>query len=413
MHKHTVIIGAGIVGVCCARYLQQKGQTVTLLDRLPIGEGCSFGNAGVLGSWSVLPNAMPGLWKKLPSWTLDPLGPVSLKLTHLPRLLPWLVRFFAQTSPQRLEALADAMFTVNHPTLELYRQLLAGSGHESLLVDASYLFVSRHANTLNIADKSWRMRAARGAPLTVLDAQQLRELEPCLSPQYRNGIAIGGQGRISNPGRLVKVLAEKVLADGGEFRQCEVHGTDVRAAGGAIVHTDNGPVEAPRLVVAAGAWSHQLVKAFGVDIPLQGERGYHMEFRNPGVNINNSVHDSDRSFAASSMEGGVRCAGTSEFNSLDAAPDWRRAELLKRLGKNLFPDLNVDEGTQWMGHRPSLPDTIPVIGAVAEHPDVILAFGHSHLGLTGAPMTGRIAAAIASGEPINADIAPFSPARFN
>jgi D-amino-acid dehydrogenase len=305
------------------------------------------------------------------------------------------------------------MFTLNHPTVDLYRQLLAGTAHESLIVDSSYVYVTRNPSTLDENDTAWRMLRERGAPVTVLDAAALHEIEPDLSNVFRKGIALGAQGRVTNPGRLVKVLGEMVLADGGQFRQCVVHGTRPRPGGGAIISTDAGDIDAPRLIIAAGAWSHHLAKPFGVDIPLQGERGYHMEFRNPGVTVNNSVHDRDRTFVASSMEGGVRCAGTSEFNALEAPPDWRRARLMKRLGKELFPKLNVDEGSEWMGHRPALPDTIPVIGAVADHPDVILAFGHSHLGLTGAPMTGRIAAAIATAEPVNEDIKPYGPLRFS
>ncbi|MFT5173670.1 MAG: D-amino-acid dehydrogenase [Gammaproteobacteria bacterium] len=413
MAKHTVIIGAGIVGVCCARYLQMEGERVTLLDRTPIGDGCSFGNAGVLCSWACEPAAKPGLWKKLPGWILDPLGPVSLKPGYLPQLLPWLWQFFSQTSAERMAHIAEAMFTLNHPTVDLYRQLLAGTGHEALVVDSSYVYVTRKPSSLNPDAASWRMLRERGAPVTVLDADALRDLEPDLSSAYLKGVALGAQGRVTNPGRLVTVLGEMVIADGGQFRQCVVHGTRPRPAGGAIVTTDAGDIEAPRLIIAAGAWSHHLAKPFGVDIPLQGERGYHMEFRNPAVTINNSVHDWDRSFVASSMEGGVRCAGTSEFNALEAPPDWRRARLMKRLGKDLFPNLNIDEGSEWMGHRPTLPDTIPVIGALVDHPDVILAFGHSHLGLTGAPMTGRIVAAIATAEPMNADSKPYAPLRFN
>jgi D-amino-acid dehydrogenase len=409
---HTVIIGAGIVGVCCARYLQMKGVSVTLLDRTAMGDGCSFGNAGVLCTWTCEPTARPGLWKKLPGWILDPLGPVSLKPGHLPKLLPWLLKFFSQTSPERMAEISDAMFTLNFPTVDMYRQLLAGSGHESLIADSSYLFVTRHPDSLNEHASGWQLRRDRGAPITVLDAQELREMEPALSSAYQKGIALGGQGRVTNPGRLVQVLGKMVLADGGEFRQCTVHGMRPREGGGAVVMTDTGEVDAPRVIVAAGAWSHELVKPFGVDIPLQGERGYHMEFRDPGVTINNSLNDFDRSFVASSMEGGVRCAGTSEFNSLDAPPDWRRAQLMKRLGKELLPDLNVEQSSQWMGHRPALPDTIPVIGPIAEHPDVVLAFGHGHLGLTGAPMTGRIVASMLSEEPINVPVDSFAPQRF-
>jgi D-amino-acid dehydrogenase len=410
--KPTVIIGAGIVGVCCARYLQLAGVPVTLLDRVPIGEGCSFGNAGVLSSWSCEPMSKPGLWKSMPGWALDPLGPVSLKLGYLPRLAPWLLRFIRNATPERMAQISEAMFTLNHPTVEMFRQLLAGSGHESLVADASYVFVTRDAAGLDENAYGWRLRRERGAPIRVLDQRALRELEPDLAPDYVKGIAIGGQGRATNPARLVRVIGDLVQAGGGTWRQCEVRALRPRAGGGATVHTDDGDIDAPRLVIAAGAWSARLAAAFGLDIPLQGERGYHMEFANPGVQINNSVHDADRTFVASSMEGGVRCAGTSEFNALDAAPDWRRARLMKTLGKALFPKLNVDEGSEWMGRRPTLPDTIPVIGPVPGHPDVILAFGHGHLGLTGAPMTGRIASAIATGDRLNVDVAAYAPARF-
>jgi len=410
--RSTIIIGAGIVGVCCARHLQLRGQPVTLVDRVPAGEGCSFGNAGVLSSWSCEPMARPGLWKDLPRWLLDPLGPVSLELRHLPRLVPWLLRFFAAARRERMARISDAMFTLNQPTVEMFRQLLAGSGHESLVVDASYVFVTRRAGGPDPQAPAYRLRRERGAPLEVLDARALHELEPDLSPQFRAGIRVGGQGRVTNPARLTRVIGEMVEADGGSFLEREVRGLRPREGGGAVLETDDGTIDAPRLVIAAGAWSARLAAAFGLRIPLEGERGYHMEFRNPGVTVHNSVQDADRSFVASSMEGGVRCAGTSEFNALDAPPNWRRARIMKRLGKALFPRLNVEEGSEWMGRRPALPDTIPVIGAVAGHPHVYLAFGHGHLGLTGAPMTGRIVAALATGERLNVDTAPYRPDRF-
>lgn len=410
--RETVVLGAGVVGVCCARYLQLQGQPVTLVDREPIGEGCSYGNAGVLSSWSCEPMSRPGMWKQMPGWAADPLGPVSLKLGYLPWLAPWLVRFLRAATPHRMEQISDAMFTLNQPTVEYFRQLLAGSGHESLVADSSYLHVTRRPDGLNENDAGWRMRREHGAPLRVVGPAEIREMEPDLSPDFVKGIVIGAQGRVTNPGRLVKVLGERVLDGGGRFRRVDVKAAQPRPGGGALLHTDGGVIEAPRLVIAAGAWSRKLVAAFGMNVPLQGERGYHMEFRDPGVAINNSVHDADRVFVASSMEGGVRCAGTSEFNHLDAAPDWRRAHIMKELGKGLFPKLNVEQGSVWMGRRPTLPDTIPVIGPVPGHPDVILAFGHGHLGLTGAPMTGRVVAALATGERLNIDVSAFAAQRF-
>ena len=408
----TVVIGAGVVGVCCARYLQLRGQPVTLLDRVPMGEGCSYGNAGVLSSWSCEPMSRPDVWRDMPRWMVDPEGPVALKLGYLPRLAPWLLRFLRAGRAQRIGEISDAMFTLNHPTVEYFRQLIAGSGHESLVVDSRYVYVSRDPQGLDQGARGWRLRREHGAPITVLAAGEIRELEPDLSPEYVRGVAIAHQGRVTNPARLVKVIGELVREDGGQFRRTEVLGVRPREGGGAVVDTDRGTVDAPRLVIAAGAWSHRLARPFGVDIPLQGERGYHVEFRNPGVTIHNSVQDADRMCVASSMEGGVRCAGTSEFNSLDAPADWRRARVMKTLVKTMFPGLNTGDYSEWMGRRPTLPDTIPVIGPIPDHPQVFLAFGHGHLGLTGAPMTGRMIAAMATGERLNVDMTPYRAERF-
>jgi D-amino-acid dehydrogenase len=399
--------------VCCARYLQLSGQPVTLVDRVPIGAGCSFGNAGVLSSWGCEPLARPGLWKEMPAWLADPLGPVSLKPGYLPWLAPWLLRFAREARHERMTAISDAMFTLNNPSVELFRQLLAGSGHESLIVDASYLFVTRRADGLDENGLGWKMRRAVGAPFRVLGAGELHEMEPELAPDYAKGIAVAAQGRATNPGRLVRVIGEQVLDGGGRYRRADVRALALREGGGAVLKTDDGDIEAPRLVLAAGAWSARLLRALGLRIPLQGERGYHMEFRDPGIVVNHSVHDADRIFVASAMEGGVRCAGTSEFNHLDAEADMRRARNLKCLGKALFPRLNVEDGSEWMGRRPTLPDTIPVIGPLPGHRDVILAFGHGHLGLTGAPMTGRLVAALATGERINSDVTPYRVERFH
>jgi D-amino-acid dehydrogenase len=409
----NLVIGGGVVGVCTARQLQLRGEDVIILDRVPMGDGCSFGNAGVLCTWSVEGAAAPGFWKDLPRWIADPLGPVSLKLSHLPALAPWLIKFFFATHPKRREEIAQALFTLHNPTVELYRQLLAGTGHESLVVDAEYLFVTRKHAKLNINAPTYRQRVALGASVKAYGPEELREIEPALSHEYVAGIAVQGQGRVTNPGRLVKVIGESVIRDGGEFIQTEARRVTPRSGGGATIETPEGIIEAERLVVAAGAWSHELAAVFGIKVPLQGERGYHMHFANPGVTVNNSVSDVDRKYVASSMEGGVRCAGTSEFNALDAEPDWRRAELMKELGKLLLPDLNVDEGEPWMGRRPALPDTVPVVSKAPSHEGVFFAFGHGHYGLTAAPMTGRLLAGMMTGERMNVDMSPYSIGRYS
>ncbi|MBT6277538.1 MAG: FAD-binding oxidoreductase [Chromatiales bacterium] len=412
MKANTLVIGAGIVGICCARALQLRGDSVTIIDREGIGDGCSHGNAGVLCSWSFDPASKPGMWKDLPRWLMDPLGPIALQPGHLLRMIPWIRQFFGAARPALQADSANALFTLNNPSVEMYRQLLRGSGHESLVRDANYVFVTRNANRIDPGQLAWRRRREHGANIEMLTGDEVREMEPALSSEYVKAMVVTGQGRVTNPGRLVKVLGELVLADGGTFIRGDVTGFPGEGTPTAVT-TTAGDIEADRVIVTAGAWSHQLVKSFGVNVPLQGERGYHMEFANPGVELNHSVNDYDRAFVASSMEGGVRCAGTSEFAGLEAAPNWRRAEMLQALGKSMLPTLNVAEGTPWMGRRPAVPDSVPVIGPVPSRKEVYMAFGHGHYGLTAGPMTGRIIAAMAGDERLNMDVTPYSVDRFS
>ncbi|NKC10843.1 MAG: FAD-dependent oxidoreductase [Gammaproteobacteria bacterium] len=407
-----LIIGAGIIGVCCARTLQLNGHRVTLLDREGIGAACSHGNAGVLCSWSFDPAAKPGLWKELPRWLADPLGPIALRPSHLPKMLGWLWQFIRNTQSNRQAKSAAALFTLNNPTVEMFRQLLQGSGHESLVQDAFYLFATRNGKRLNLNQLPWQRRLQAGATVEAIDAATLGEIEPHLSKEYVKAILVHGQGRVTNPGRLVKVIGDKVLSSGGRFIQTAVHELIPRTGGAVTVSTQNGSIEAKQVVVASGAWSSRLTAKLDLNIPLQAERGYHMEFANPGVQLNNSVNDVDRAFVASSMAGGLRCAGTSEFTELEAAPNWRRADIMKRLGKAMLPGLNVDEGTPWMGLRPALPDSVPIIGPAGHHPGIFLAFGHGHYGLSGAPMTARIIGALIGAERMNIDISAYSVERF-
>jgi D-amino-acid dehydrogenase len=409
----NLIVGAGIVGVCCARQLQLRGESVALLDREEIGDGCSFGNAGVLCTWSIEGAAGEGMWKDLPRWVLDPLGPVSLKLGYLPRLIPWLLKFFASANAKRQEEIAHALFALHNPTVEMYRQMIAGTGHESLVADSEYVFVSRSPTKLNINSKSYQDRVRFGANVRQLKPGDLSDLEPALSSEYASAVAVAGQGRATNPGRLAKVIGELVVADGGEFIKGDAQDIRPNSGGGATLRVGEQTIEARRLIVAAGAWSHELASKFGLNVPLQGERGYHMQFAEPGVTLNNSVCDADRKFVASSMEGGVRCAGTSEFNSLDAEPNWRRADIMKTLGREMMPELNVSQGSPWMGRRPALPDTVPIVSKAPSHEGVYFAFGHGHYGLTAAPMTGRVIAGLITEERMNLDVEPYSLSRFS
>ena len=408
----AVVIGAGIVGICTALALQEKGFSVTVVDPQGPSEGTSYGNAGVISPWSCVPQSIPGLWKNVPRWLLDPQGPLAIRWTHFPFLLPGLLRFLLAGRLHRLPDIATAMLAVNRPSVAHYRRLLAGTGTEDLLRDCNYLHVYRHIDGADPHSLSWRLREEFGVPLEVLRGGAVQEMEPELSPDFQSAMAIKQQGRTLNPGRLGQVLAHKAMGLGVEFLPHQVHAIVPLTEGGYRIDTDQTAITTRTLVVAAGVWSARLLAALGVRAPLEAERGYHLMFRDPGISLNHSVMDSQYKFVTSSMEGGVRSAGAAEYAGLDAAPDYRRAEIFKALASGLFPNLNTDSSEAWMGSRSSTPDSLPYIGQVSGYVGLFCAFGHGHLGLTGAPETGRLVAALANGENPDIDLEPYSLARF-
>ena len=408
----ATVIGAGIVGICCALSLIEKGVRVRLIDRDEPGQGASYGNAGVISPWSCIPQSMPGIWKNVPKWLLDPEGPVAIRPGYALKALPWAWRFLRQGRPERVRAIAAAMEQLNRPNVDLYRHHLAGTGHENLLRESWYVHVYRKAADANLDDFAWRLRVEHGAPVEAVSAERLRELEPDLAKDYKAAIVIKDQARALAPGRIGQVLADKFRSRGGEILQASVKRLVPREGGGWGLSTDRGELEAARIVLSAGVWSARFLEPLGIRLPLEAERGYHLVFRDPGVSLNHSIMEVDAKFVASSMEMGLRAAGTAEFAGIDAAPDYRRARIFKRLTKRMLPGLNTEDTEEWMGARPSLPDSLPCIGPVPGHPDLLVAFGHSHYGLGMAPQTGRMVADLATGASPNIDITPYDLRRF-
>lgn len=411
--KPVTIVGAGIVGLCTALFLQERGVSVTLIDRLEPAQACSYGNAGVLGSWSTVPEALPGIWKQIPGWLLDPKGSIFVRPSYALRMIPWFIRFLRAANPDRVAAIADAMAVVNNPCVTLYRELLAGTGHENLILDSSYIYIFRDAASVNRDAPAWQLRKERGADIEFLDGQGLRKIEPAISDRFNAAVRVGGQGHTVNPGRLGKVLAERIERQGGLIRQQEVQNVAALEDGSYTLQLDGETQHVESLIITAGAWSHRFASQLGCEMPLEAERGYHVVFPDPGVSLSNAISDADRHTALTSMEMGLRVAGTVEFAGVDAPPNYRRADTLIELAKEVVPDLNPADPQRWMGARPAFPDTIPVISTLPGHKNAFIGCGHSHLGLTGAPMTGRLLAAMATGDRPDTDLTPFDVRRFD
>jgi len=408
----VTILGAGIVGITTALSLTERGFKVTLIDRSPPAEGASYGNAGSLSPWSCVPQSMPGLWKSIPGWLVDPEGPVALRLAYATKFLPWAVKFFQAGQEHRLPAIADAMMALTRPTVTLYRHHLQGTGSEELVRDSVYVHVFRNAADADLSKLGWRMRAERQVPLEVVKGNALREIEPALSPDFEAAVLIKQQGRALDPGGIGKALAEKAQKMGVQFLQRSVERLVPEAEGVWRVETNEGPLQAKRVVVAMGAWSSKLMQDLGVKAPLEAERGYHLVFRDPGVSLNNAIMNVDEKFVVSSMSAGVRCAGTAEFAGIDAPPDYRRAHVFKTLAKRMFPDINIDDTQEWMGPRPSTPDSVPYLGEVPGFTNLYVAYGHGHTGMTMGPKTGEVIATLIAGETMDVDMTPYRIDRF-
>jgi D-amino-acid dehydrogenase len=412
----VVVIGAGIVGLACATYLQRDGRKVVVVDPGGPGEGASYGNAGGLNGSSIVPVAMPGVLAKVPHWLLDPEGPLSIRLRYLPQLLPWLYRFVRAGRLELVRAQARALRSLLAPTVELHRELAASAGTADLIQRSGLLIVYRSEAGFAADAEGYRLRAENGVKIDELSRDELRQIEPTLSPDYTRARFISENGYVRNPLRLSRALAESLVANGGEIRRERAEGFAFAEGKVEAVLTTGGRIPAAAVVLAAGAHSKPLAARLGEKVPLDTERGYHAMIKSPEVAPRLPIMDAEAKVVATPMEEGLRMAGTVEFAGLEAPPDWRRARILLRHGQAMFPGLPrsvaEDRVALWMGFRPSMPDSLPVIGPARRYPNAFLAFGHGHVGLIGAPMTGRAIADLVAGRPPAIDIAPFSAARF-
>jgi D-amino-acid dehydrogenase len=410
--RHVVVIGAGVIGTACASYLLRDGHGVTVIDHNDPGEMTSFGNTGGISPASVVPIAMPGMLKDVPGWLMDPGGPLYVKWSYLPLALPWLLKFLRAGSKSRVGAISSALAMLNMPTFDAYAPLLQRAGLEDLFHRTGQLFVYRSEAGFEKDKTGIELKRATGARVDILDRDEIYQMEPSLARSFVKAHYIESHGHCKNPGRLVKGLAAQFVHDGGRVIKQRVRSIELDGDAARAVVTESGRYEADCIVVAAGIWSKDLVQQLGFDVPLESHRGYHVTLPHPGTGPRRMVLSVDDKIAVTPMEMGLRIAGTVEIAGLDAPPNYARADKLLEIGRTMFPGLQSEGHTRWMGHRPCTPDSLPVLGQSPRQKNVVFAFGHGHQGLLGASMTGRVTAEIVGGRPPSIDLAPFSIARF-
>ena len=410
--KKVTVIGAGIVGMATAACLRRDGHEVTVVTQHPPGEYCSFGNAGMLNNAGCVPQPMPGVFWKVPGYLTDPLGPLVVRWQYFLQSMPWMLRFLANATARQAEHASIALYSLIRDTVPAYEELVKWAGASELVRRTGYLVAYDSEKSYQDDALAWRLRRDRGVKTEMLDGAGIRGLVPQLAPAYVRGVHVLEQGYVTNPERVVKALAAQFLKDGGTILERKVLAIGTGDGIATALLTDAGKVAVETLVVCAGVHSGELTAMLGEPVPIEAERGYHVTYSDPGLQLPMPVHVSDAKVFVTPMEMGVRVAGQAEFAGIYAEPDYQRAQVLETHMKRMFPQVRTADSTRWMGRRPAMPDSLPVIGPSVKRKNVYYAFGHGHLGLCGGAPTARLIADLVAGRRPAIDLTPFRVNRF-
>ncbi len=410
MTQHVLVLGAGIVGICCAIEMRRRGLDVTLVDRREPARETSYGNAGVLAGGSIFPEASPDLWRQLPHLLLNRGAHVHVHYGYLPRMVPFLTRFLRNTRRAVYIRNAGAIHALLDRAVDTHRVLAREAGASHLVRRRGWLKLYRSAKAFAASDGDEQLLRDHGVDFTRLDPAALAELEPGLKPVFAGARWITGAAAVSDPGALGTRYADLFRAMGGSIRTARIRALR-KTADGWRAESDAGPIDAGRAVVALGAWSRALLAPLGYRLPLIAERGYHRHFEPPRTPLNRPIHDIESGFVMAPMDKGYRLTSGVEWAPLDAtATPVQLDRILPRAREAVA--IGAPVGDSWLGNRPQTPDSLPVIGEVPGHRNLWLATGHGHLGLSLGPVTGLLLARAVQGESSDIDLSPYSPARF-
>lgn len=410
--RGITIIGAGIIGVCSALWLQRKGFDVTIVDKDEPGNGTSFGNTAMITPGQVVPQSLPGLLKDIPRWLTSSRSPLKIRPSYLPIIAPWLWQFHKAAEVENAIRVHRSLRALHQETFALYAELTRGTPAENFFEMCGHMHLTVVGAKSRSPELAGLMREAAGVVIEPLSQDDIRALEPRLAPIFKSGVLMPGNGRCRNPHRLVNILAQEAVRQGARLVKGDVKGIVVRDGRCESIEIDGTRTPVQRLVVAAGMGSRGLAGELGIKVPLDTERGYHVTLPDPGFRPDRQVIVREWGIGVGPIDDALRGAGTVEFCSVNAKPNWKRAENLLKRTREIYPSVNTEGATFWKGDRPSISDGLPVLGRPGRYQNVYCAFGNAQHGMSGGPMMGKLLSEIVAGQPTSIDVAPLSPDRF-
>ena len=413
MTNKITIIGAGVIGAATALTLQQRGHDVLLLDRERPCAGASFGNAGAIVNGSCVPTATEGIFFDAIKMLSQSNSALSIRPSYLPTISPWLLRFIWQSRSSLVYKNAVNLHALSQHAVQSWRKLTDNTTLSQLFNAKGWLKIYQSDQSFNGTLSSRKLLDQIGTKYQCLNAAEIHDLEPHLAHTFKHGFFQQDSLNIKDPQLLVQGMVDLLVNRGGQYKKFDVK--SIQDCNGVIqLKGKSTDLLSHKVVIATGAWSRVLAKQFGDDIPLETERGYHLMLpESTQTLLSRPVVNGDNDFVLSPMNKGIRMTSQIELAGLNRAPNFNRIRKLLPLAKQMLPNIETQEESIWLGHRPSLPDSLPVLGHSTKSENVIYAFGHQHLGMTLAAITGDIIADLLGNKEPKVSVFPYRVNRFS
>ena len=406
----VAVIGAGIIGVCTAHFLRKDGYDVTLYDQNEPGTQASFGNAGLFASHECVTANSPHLWKNLPSMLLNKNGPLVIDWFYVVTHLPWAIRFLRNCTSARAEHIAKSLSSFSSQASLAYEEIFDDVDVSNNIVYKEPIFLYESKELFEQNQYAFNLRKKYDVQFVVINKEDIAKIEPDLEPIYYNGVVLKGESFTNSPLEITQKIFNNFIKNDGHFIKIKIKSI-VQKDNSLFLKYEEKEQQFDKIVVAAGAWSNMLARTIGDNFPLDTERGYHIVFENNNNLLTHPVGWAKTGFYMTPMKDGIRVAGTVEIAGLNKPMNKNMLSMIEKTARRILPQLGKVK-SEWMGFRPTLPDSLPVIGESQKCKNVYYAFGHQHLGLSLAAITGKVIQSLIEKKNTNINIDALNPYRF-